>query len=106
MTDPIGQAALLPCPFCGAATNAETGVTRHAIDCWISLYYRDGQRGDHVVAAWNTRAAPQPSAISAQPRMGRCREHAKPGGCQLHNLHCGYPKCDEWPLAHMSGVNP
>ena len=25
---------------------------------------------------------------------GHCRENAKPGGCQLHNLHCGYPDCD------------
>lgn len=22
-----------------------------------------------------------------------CEEHVKPGGCQLHNLHCGYPDC-------------
>lgn len=26
---------------------------------------------------------------------GNCPERKKPGGCQLHNLHCGYPKCDE-----------
>jgi len=25
---------------------------------------------------------------------GHCAEHAKPGGCQLHNLHCGWPDCD------------
>lgn len=25
---------------------------------------------------------------------GHCKEHAKPGGCQLHNLQCGYPECD------------
>lgn len=23
-----------------------------------------------------------------------CKERLKPGGCQLHNLQCGYPKCD------------
>lgn len=22
-----------------------------------------------------------------------CEEQAKPDGCQLHNLHCGYPDC-------------
>ena len=22
-----------------------------------------------------------------------CEEQAKPSGCQLHNLHCGYPDC-------------
>jgi len=26
-----------------------------------------------------------------------CQEMLKPGGCQLHNLHCGYPKCNEPP---------
>ncbi len=25
---------------------------------------------------------------------GHCKEKAQPGGCQLHNLHCGYPACD------------
>lgn len=25
---------------------------------------------------------------------GHCKEKKKPGGCQLHNLHCGYPNCD------------
>lgn len=25
---------------------------------------------------------------------GHCKEKAKPGGCQLHNLQCGYPDCD------------
>jgi len=25
---------------------------------------------------------------------GHCAEKRKPGGCQLHNLHCGYPACD------------
>lgn len=26
---------------------------------------------------------------------GHCKEKAKPGGCQLHNLQCEYPKCDQ-----------
>lgn len=37
--------------------------------------------------------------IKAEPkekRTGRCKEHNQPGGCQLHNLHCGYPECDEY----------
>lgn len=25
---------------------------------------------------------------------GHCKEKAKPGGCQLHNLQCNYPACD------------
>lgn len=38
-------------------------------------------------------------ALSTSPgepqwTYGHCKEKAKPGGCQLHNLHCGYPDCD------------
>lgn len=29
---------------------------------------------------------------------GYCKEKAKPGGCQLHNLHCRYPDCDKKPV--------
>lgn len=29
-----------------------------------------------------------------QGRVTGCPERRKPGGCQLHNLHCGYPACD------------
>lgn len=28
---------------------------------------------------------------------GHCEHHNQPGGCHLHNLHCGYPKCDRKP---------
>lgn len=26
-----------------------------------------------------------------------CPEKLKPGGCGLHNLHCGYPRCNRPP---------
>jgi hypothetical protein len=37
----------------------------------------------------------QPAPVQ-EPRYttGHCKEKAQPGGCQLHNLHCGYPACD------------
>ena len=25
---------------------------------------------------------------------GHCKEKAKEGGCQLHNIQCGFPACD------------
>lgn len=28
---------------------------------------------------------------------GHCVEKLKKGGCQLQNLHCGYPACDRRP---------
>ena len=26
---------------------------------------------------------------------GHCEYNKQPGGCQQHNLHCGWPKCDQ-----------
>jgi hypothetical protein len=37
------------------------------------------------------------SATPAKPAGGHCPERRKPGGCQLHNVQCGYPKCDQAP---------
>jgi len=34
-----------------------------------------------------------------QYTTGHCANNAKPGGCQLHNLHCNYPICDRRPVA-------
>ena len=45
------------------------------------------------------------SAAPAVPAYteGHCEEKAKKGGCQLHNLHCGYPACDRRPAALLCG---
>ncbi len=34
--------------------------------------------------------------VDKPKRTGKCKEHAKPNGCQLPNVHCGYPECDEY----------
>lgn len=33
-------------------------------------------------------------SADAEFTTGHCAERAKPNGCQLHNLQCGYPDCD------------
>ncbi len=40
------------------------------------------------------RDLPETQYNTPQYTTGHCKEHSKPGGCQLHNLHCGYPECD------------
>lgn len=52
-----------------------------------------------VHAACSTHPA-QP-AVPERPKFttGHCEENKKPGGCQRHNLHCGWPKCDRRPVA-------
>lgn len=34
-------------------------------------------------------------AAQAEPVAIHCPEKRKPGGCQLHNLHCGWPECNK-----------
>ena len=41
------------------------------------------------------QSAAQPVQTSRAGEPTRCPEKLKPGGCQLHNLHCGWPKCNE-----------
>lgn len=45
------------------------------------------------------REAEGQAALRAGYTDGHCAEKAKPGGCQLYNLHCGYPDCDRLPAA-------
>lgn len=33
----------------------------------------------------------------ARIKRDYCPEKLKPGGCQLHNVQCGYPRCNEPP---------
>lgn len=58
------------------------------------LYYRKPPQAD-VRPLYTT---PQPQQAEKQEPVayttGHCKEKAQPGGCQLHNLHCGYPDCD------------
>lgn len=35
-----------------------------------------------------------PALVAQAFTEGHCDEKRKPGGCQLHNMHCGYPACD------------
>lgn len=46
------------------------------------------------------KSAPVPQAFTE----GHCVEKRKPGGCQLHNLHCGYPACDRKAAAPSPAV--
>lgn len=33
-------------------------------------------------------------ALKPKYTTGHCDHHRVPGGCQFHNLQCGYPECD------------
>ena len=55
----------------------------------------------HVYGHWQQGAIyafdPTMPPLPVQPKVfttGHCQEKAKPGGCRLHNIHCGFPDCD------------
>ena len=51
---------------------------------------QDSEIGGRVNGA--LKAAP---AVAVEPTNGYCANRKAPGGCQLHNLQCGYPQCDQ-----------
>lgn len=44
----------------------------------------------YLAAGAQQVAVPQESRYTT----GHCKNHSQPGGCQLHNVQCGYPACD------------
>jgi len=49
---------------------------------------------------------PAGRVVPDEPSVDYCPEKLKPGGCQLHNLHCGYPQCNEPPAAAPTAKHP
>lgn len=50
--------------------------------------------------AWNAALA------APQYTYGHCENKAQPGGCQMHNLQCGYPDCDRKLVAQPQAEQP
>lgn len=48
------------------------------------------------------------AAPSQEPAYttGHCENKKHPKGCQLHNLHCGWPKCDRKPVEAAPSQEP
>jgi len=42
-------------------------------------------------------AEAQKRRAEAAYTTGHCQHNKQPGGCQLHNLQCGWPGCDPRP---------
>lgn len=54
-----------------------------------------------------------PASIYKQPEQepvahstGHCEHHKQKGGCQLHNLQCGWPDCDRKPISMPPQMQP
>ncbi len=50
---------------------------------------RPGERAKVIDAVMQAQTDEAPTYTT-----GHCENHKKPGGCPLHNLQCGYPRCD------------
>jgi hypothetical protein len=78
-------------------------VLEQALEALEATHYDVGsaerQRLEAMDAITALRAALAQQEQEPQYTTGHCKERAKPNGCQLHNLHCGYPECDRKPVA-------
>ena len=51
-------------------------------------------------------ALAQPEQEPVAHTTGHCENHKQKGGCQLHNLQCGWPDCDRKPITHPPQRKP
>ena len=52
---------------------------------------------DNAITALREALA-QPEQEPVAHTTGHCENHKQKGGCQLHNLQCGWPDCDRKPI--------
>ena len=59
-----------------------------------ALDKHDYEMADHIL--WKALAQPEQEPVAYT--TGHCENHKQKGGCQLHNLQCGWPDCDRKPI--------
>lgn len=72
------------CSRCGGSgfiTSSYTGEPTHCSECNDGLVVARDKNGRFIKEDLYT--------------YGHCEHNKHPKGCQLHNLHCGYPDCDQ-----------
>lgn len=66
----------------------EDGLKSHGLDIGTPSQLSDAFRQGIAWALSN-------STPKVTITTGHCTHKNKPGGCQLHNLQCNYPACDQ-----------
>jgi len=91
VVEPVAQVdAIMKLADAYAEASFDQGLNR------VTVTPEPEDRRAELLAAVNAVATPQAAAQPSQAvKSTRCPEKLKPGGCQLHNLHCGWPKCNE-----------
>ena len=59
--------------------------------------YRKDSPAYWAWSGWKA-ASKQPEQKPVAHTTGHCENHQQKGGCQLHNLQCGWPDCDRKPI--------
>ena len=59
--------------------------------------YRKDSPAYWAWSGWKA-ASKQPEQEPMAHTTGHCENHKQKGGCQLHNLQCGWPDCDLKPI--------
>lgn len=64
-------------------------------DGWILADF-EPQMYSTIAAIKEALAQPEQEPVAYT--TGHCENHKQKGGCQLHNLQCGWPDCDRKPI--------
>ena len=83
---PVGWLPML------AAAPAASGVDTSTNEAWVG-------RAQEKIAAMDSASVRR--MTMAEYTTGHCPNHNQPGGCQLHNLQCGWPNCDRRQVQHQ-----
>ena len=62
----------------------------HSIRLAIHEFRKRHERYNESITTANAGKDAKPTYTT-----GHCEHNKQPGGCQQHNLHCGWPKCDQ-----------
>jgi hypothetical protein len=67
--------------------------------------YRKDSPAYWAWSGWKA-ASKQPEQEPMAHTTGHCENHKQKGGCQLHNLQCGWPDCDLKPITTPAQRKP
>ena len=62
----------------------------------LTSFYTIGDRDKAITAIKEALAQQEQEPVAHT--TGHCENHKQKGGCQLHNLQCGWPDCDRKPI--------
>lgn len=74
-------------------------------NAWSAYRYAPAEISQTTIDALRDRLVQQ-GQEPVTYTTGHCEQHKQNGGCQLHNLQCGWPDCDRKPISTPPKMQP